>query len=385
MKLLILNENYPHLDNLMGNTFVHVRVKEYAKKHETRVFSFFYPQREIVYEDIPISFFRDIQSIRKAILAFSPDRILIHFYEYWMADWIIKPLQIPVIIWVHGYEALGWYRRLFNYTLYSPVLLNYIQKNTIQQYHFNRLIHYANQTKSVRLVFVSDWMRRIAEVDSLIRIKNYSIIPNPIDTGLFNYVKKDVEKRKNILLLRSFKSAKYGNDIAVKAIQVLSRKRCFNEFNFKIVGEGQLFEKVLAPLRGFKNVNIQEGAIRHILIPTLHKEYGIFLCPTRQDSQGVSMCEAMSSGLVPITSDNTAIPEFVKDNVSGFLTHSASEIADSLQFLYEHPKAFEKMSENAREAIEAKCSNSVVISEELAVIECNMGVVEKLITEDDIN
>ena len=36
---------------------------------------------------------------------------------------------------------------------------------------------------------------------------------------------------------------------------------------------------------------------------------GIFICPTRQDAQGVSMCEAMSSGLVPITLYNTAIPE----------------------------------------------------------------------------
>jgi len=30
MRLLILDEGYPHLDHLMGDVFVHVRAKEYA-------------------------------------------------------------------------------------------------------------------------------------------------------------------------------------------------------------------------------------------------------------------------------------------------------------------------------------------------------------------
>ena len=45
----------------------------------------------------------------------------------------------------------------------------------------------------------------------------------------------------------------------------------------------------------------------------MHKKNGIFMVPTRLDSQGVSRDEAMSSGLVPITNNVAAIPEFVDD------------------------------------------------------------------------
>ncbi len=47
--------------------------------------------------------------------------------------------------------------------------------------------------------------------------------------------------------------------------------------------------------------------------------YGVFLSPTRMDAQGVMMCEVMASGLLTISSDNTAIPEFIVDEQNGIL------------------------------------------------------------------
>ena len=93
---------------------------------------------------------------------------------------------------------------------------------------------------------------------------------------------------------------------------------------------------------------------------------GVFLCPTRQDAQGVSMCEAMSSGLVPVTSNNTAIPEFVEDKHSGFLnTNNPVNFADSIEFLLKNPKIFLKISKNASSSIEKICSSKIVAKLEL--------------------
>ena len=231
MKLLILDENYPHPDKLMGDVFVHVRAKEYAKKHRVKVFSFFHELGDLVYEGIEVEMFNDVEKLAAAVKAFNADKILIHFYQSWMLEKIIKKITVPVIIWVHGYEALGWYRRLFNYTWYSPVLLNYIKKNTYQQYQFRKMIRYANRTGQIQFVFVSDWMRRIAEWDTLSKIKQRKIIANPIDTDLFGYKQKDPELRKRILLLRSFSSNKYANDISAKAIQLLSANLFFMNYS----------------------------------------------------------------------------------------------------------------------------------------------------------
>ena len=369
MRLLILDENYPHLDNLMGDVFVHVRAKEYAKHHEVKAFSYFQEPGKIIYENITLERFNDIEHIVEAIRLYNPDKILIHFYQSWMLEKIIKAFKIPVIIWVHGYEALGWYRRLFNYTLYSPVLINFIISNTRQQYNFRKLIKYANKTSLVRFVFVSSWMRRVTEKDTLSKIRESNIIPNPIDVDLFKYYEKDREKRKKILVLRSFNSRKYANDIYVKAILKLSRQKNFNQFSFTIIGEGILFNKILQPLKNFSNVQINKGVIRQIMIPQLHREYGIFLCPTRQDAQGVSMCEAMSSGLVPVTSNNTAIPEFVHHNVSGILTNQPDEIADALEDMFQHPEKFTQMSYNASKSIKELCNIKIISKQELDIIE----------------
>ncbi|MFT3846471.1 MAG: glycosyltransferase family 4 protein [Lacibacter sp.] len=369
MKLLILDENYPHLDNLMGDVFVHVRAKEYAKKHQVKVFSFFHEPKELVYEGIEVEMFDDKEKLSAAVKAFHPDKILIHFYQSWMLDLILRKTTVPVIIWVHGYEALGWYRRLFNYTWYSPVLLNYIKKNTYQQWQFRKMIRYANRTGQIQFVFVSDWMRRITEWDTLSKIKQKTIIANPIDTELFSYKQKDPELRKDILLLRSFGSNKYANDISAKAIQLLSVKPFFSELHFTIIGKGQLFQKITEPLKQFQNVDLQERAVRQVMIPELHAQHGIFLCPTRQDAQGVSMCEAMSSGLVPITSNNTAIPEFVTDRETGFVTNSAKEVADAVEVMYHQPELFQKISAQTAASVKQICSLQTIVTKELKLIE----------------
>lgn len=369
MRLLILNQNYPHLDNLVGDVFVHVRAKEYAKHHQVKVFCWYDEPFDKEYEGIALQRFSNEETLLAAIFSYKADRILIHFYQSWMLEKLIKITAIPIVIWVHGFEALGWYRRLFNFKLYSPVLFNYAIKNTRQQYRFRKLIKYANKTNRIQFVFVSNWMRKITETDTLSKIKNYKIIPNPIDIHLFEYNDKNQEHRKKVLLLRSFDSPKYANDISVKAILALSKKEVFKEFSFTIMGKGDLFDKLLEPVRNFANVQIHRGGVRQILIPALHKEHGIFLCPTRQDAQGVSMCEAMASGLVPITSNNTAIPEYVDDKKDGILTNSPQQIADALEELFNSAEKFKLLSSNASKKIKNLCDIEKISRRELDIIE----------------
>jgi glycosyltransferase involved in cell wall biosynthesis len=369
MKILILDEDYPHDGNIIGDQFVHVRVKEYIKKHEVRVFAYCGTQRNLEYEGVNIEMFNNADKLTDAIKIFNPDKVLIHFYQSWMYEHVITKIMAPIIIWVHGYEALGWYRRLYNFSWYSPVLLNYIVKNTLQQYRLRKLIQYANKSNRIKFVFVSNWMRRITEFDTLTTIKTSIIIANPIDSKLFKFKKKDPESRKKILLLRSFRSYKYANDIAVNAILLLSKKHFFSNLEFTIIGEGNLFKKITGPLERFKNINLQERAVKHNLIPSLHDSHGIFLCPTRQDAQGVSMCEAMSSGLIPLTTNNTAIPEFVEDGHSGYLAKNAFELAAYLELLYYRPDLYQAMSQQASSSIQLKCSMEMIIMNELSLIE----------------
>jgi glycosyltransferase involved in cell wall biosynthesis len=212
-------------------------------------------------------------------------------------------------------------------------------------------------------------MRWIAETDTLSRLPRASIIPNPIDTTGFPYLPKDEGQRLKVLLIRPFNSRKYANDIAIDAIAWLSRLSEFAEVAFSIYGQGRLFESLTSRLRGYKNVSIHEGFLTHAQIAAQHAEHGVFLCPTRQDAQGVSMCEAMSSGLVPVTTPSSAIPDFVSHDRNGLLASDARAIAAALSRLFREPALFLSLSRNAAADIREKCAIGNVVGREVELME----------------
>lgn len=368
MKFLIFTSQYPSKENLYANGFVHKRVLEYVRKgHDVKV---------IVNEKINLKKYRyegidvvvgDINSMENFIEDYNPDKILIHFIDRHMMNFIYKlNSSYKFLIWVHGVEALGWYRRLFNI---DKKFIKYIISNTIQLKSLKKFINKYNSETNVKFIFVSEWMKNITEKDTRTKISNYEIIPNVIDNNLFVFNKKDAELRKNILLIRPFNSKKYANDIAIKALTELTKKDYFSELIITIIGKGNEFDKLTGGLKKYPNVNLENRFLTHNEIYEYHKTHGIFLCPTRQDAQGVSMCEAMSSGLVPITSNNTAIPEFVEDGVSGFLTKNYKEIVDKIDYLYNNKKIFLEMSDTTSKMIQKKCSNDIVINKEINLME----------------
>lgn len=364
MKFIVLTSQYPSQQNLYANGFVHRRVLEYKRfGHEVLVYvnNNIKKAYEYSYEGVQVRVGNQ-NDLEEFIEKYNANKILVHFIDRHFMEIMRKnKFKYKTIVWIHGVEALGWYRRLFNINF---SFLKYILNNTIQMYSLRKFVK-SSKGKNIKFVYVSNWMKNIMEKDMNIKVNNYEIIPNIIDSNLFKFEEKDEQLRKNILLIRPFNSKKYANDIAIKAIIELSKRDFFNDLSISIFGSGDQFEKITNEVKQYKNVNLYNKFLTHEEIYEQHKKNGLFLCPTRQDSQGVSMCEAMSSGLVPISSNNTAIPEFVEHGVSGFLTNNYIEIADSIEYIYKNPAQFKNMSIKASLLITDKCSNEIVINREL--------------------
>ena len=364
-------QGYPSKENLYNNAFIHTRVKNYKeKKLNVDVFSVnkIIEYRQYEFENVLVNE-GNHETLKKFLEKKKYDKILIHFAWRKILKTVIENDQkAKLIIWVHGVEALGWYRRLF---LFEPKrfykFFGYILFNTRQLFFMHNFIKNKNVNKE--FVFVSEWMKNILEKDSLSKgkIENYHIIPNVIDEKVFNYIEKDEKQRLNILSIRPFASKKYANDLTVKAILELQKEPFFNKLTFNIYGDGKLFSSVTKPLVGLKNVKLHKKFLSQKKIAELHKKNGIMLIPTRQDAQGLSMCEAMMSGLVPITSNNTAIPEYANKDC-GYLTNNYHELAEAIKELYNNPKIFSEKSRNAHEFIKEKCSQNIVIQKEINII-----------------
>src|SRR5699024_10212195 len=172
----------------------------------------------------------------------------------------------------------------------------------------------------------------------------------------FPYIEKPIEQRYKLLSIRPYASRKYANDMTVNTILELSKSPEFEKFEIALYGDGVLFEDTVKPLRKFNNVSIHKKFLSHAEISALHKEYGIFLTPTRMDSQGVSRDEAMSSGLIPVTTAVTAIPEFVDEKCS--LLVSGEDYKSMAQLILElasKPEMFTILSKAAADRVVLQC------------------------------
>lgn len=376
-KGLIVSNEYPSKEDIYKNGFIHRRAKSYRKYNiEIEVFCLNnrYNEMEVyIYDEIKV-----IRGNMDAYLNFLKknnfDTYLIHFVNKNKLNPILSLKENPkVIIWIHGFEAENWHRRWFDFLTSKQKLKNilYLTSN----FYPDRLRYlneiYLQQEHNITFVYVSKWFKEnVADVDANASPEKYEVIPNVIDSELFNYIEKDAHQRRKILSIRPFASMKYANDLTVNAILELSKKNYFKDLEITIYGDGEYFEDTVSPLREFDNVEINKKFLTQKEISELHKEHGVFLCPTRWDSQGVSMCEAMSSGLVPISTDITAIPEFVSHRETGLLAkpESSTSLATQIEKLYLDRDLFNYLSFNTAQKIREIASEDVVTRKELELI-----------------
>jgi glycosyltransferase involved in cell wall biosynthesis len=71
------------------------------------------------------------------------------------------------------------------------------------------------------------------------------------------------------------------------------------------------------------------------------------------DAQGVSMCEAMSCGLIVASSFNTAIPEFIHDHENGLLGSNPAEIASKIDNVESSSQLKKEISTQASTSMKA--------------------------------
>ena len=370
-EVLIVSNNYPSYKEKYRNGFLHSRVVKYREENlEADVF--------ILKQGSETSF-REYegtnviegskQALENILQCGNHKKILVHFLEPIMWEIISKYTDSKqIIVWIHGSEIQPWHRRKFNYLSKEDEEKAKIASKP--RMAFWREL-FGNLPQNIRFIFVSQYFADEVMEDTGFKLDKscYDIIHNPIDTMNFNFIEKNAEQRKKILSIRPFASMKYANDLTVKAILELSKSKHFKDMEITIVGDGRLFDETLQPLEKFSNVTISRGFLSHKEISSLHKQFGIFITPTRMDSQGVSRDEAMSSGLVPITTDITAIPEFV-DSDSGILTppEDYKAMSEGILELYKNPDKFIQMSRNAAKRVRKQTDSKLIIDSELKLI-----------------
>lgn len=368
--VLLLTNHYPSYQDLYRNGFVHSRIKAY-REQGVNVDVFRLRQDEPVswHEYQGVEVITASQYALKQMLSTGQYRhVLVHFLDATMWD-VLKEFidTVKVTVWVHGADIQPWHRRAFNYDTVEQIE-KAKQLSELRSDFWHSVLR--DMHSNLKLVFVSRYFAEEVMEDLGYRLPDnqYEVIHNPIDTALFSYQEKDPQQRKKILSIRPYSSKVYANDLAVKAVLELVKEPFFNELEFMFVGDGILFDEITEPLQQFSNVTIQKGFLTQQEIAALHKEYGVFLCPSRYDTQGVSRDEAMSSGLIPITNNVAAIPEFVDSSCSVLsIGEDYIGIAQGIVNIVKNAKQFELLSAAAAARARKQVDKNQIVAQELAV------------------
>ncbi|MDW9371002.1 methyltransferase domain-containing protein [Sinorhizobium meliloti] len=370
---LVLSKQYPAYDDLYRYGFLHSRLRAYKK--EGLVPEVFRMSKDAdayrEFEGIDVAT-GDASLLRSTLETGQVKHVLVHLLDEHMWD-ILKDFinRIKISIWIHGAEIQVWQRRTFEFERMDDQEVARQKRLSDKRRALWRRV-FSESNDNLAFVFVSEYF--LNEVQSDIGIEldksRCHVIHNFIDGDVFRYSDKNENERKRILSVRPYANRKYANDLTVSSILELSKRDIFNDLSFTLFGDGDLFEQTTAPLRSFSNVTIERRFLSQAEIAEVHKGFGVFLTPTRMDAQGVSRDEAMSSGLVPITTNVACIPEFV-DQSCGIVVPAEDYIAmaDAIEGLYVNPSEFTKLSKAASLRVRRQSGYEQTIEREIALIQ----------------
>jgi glycosyltransferase involved in cell wall biosynthesis len=142
------------------------------------------------------------------------------------------------------------------------------------------------------------------------------------------------------------------------ALKIVALKK--TDIKLTLVGEGTRVQEYKARVAdlGLTNNVAFTGWLNDREIQNLAAKSSLGVFPSRIESFGLSVAEAMAAGLPVIAARGGAIPENIEDGVTGRLVpvNDAGALADALLSALEDPQGSENMAKTAQSAVQKKLS-----------------------------
>ena len=153
-------------------------------------------------------------------------------------------------------------------------------------------------------------------------VSSIDVIPFGVDTNAFNNSGSKPTDTINIVAVKSLKKV-YSLNKTIIAFKTLLDKYDVENFNVKLIiaGQGPEFDSLQ---RLIKNLEIGDhvemiGKIEHSEVPELLANCHVGCYLSTSESFGVSVLEAMSSGIPCICSDTLGFTELLEHGVNGYI------------------------------------------------------------------
>lgn len=279
---------------------------------------------------------QDALSIRKKIIEINPDIVHIHgtHYPYSLIAGMV-PDKYPNLLTVHGIMEIEYkFNRGLNF--FGALLSFFLEK-----YAFSKIKN---------IIVCSPPMKEILEDKTEAMI---SVIPNGIEYNeIENIMPLEPVNYPSILFVGLFEKIK-GPDILIQSIPLVKKK--YSNVKLYMAGKGSQ-EMVLKELT--KELNIEDN-VKFLGYISGKKKYSYYasadICvvPSRYESFGIVILEAMACGTPVIASNVGNIPYLINDDEVGLKANSddVNDFSEKILYLLENKDLRNKMRVNSRKNV----------------------------------
>lgn len=192
----------------------------------------------------------------------------------------------------------------------------------------NQIIFITNAQKEIILKFclLKDMLKRKSRV-----------IYNSIDLSN-KFLRKKIDNKISIIFVGRLTKFKGFHDL-ISLINLLKKE----DIEFTIIGQGDLKKDIpkLNNIKHFENVENSK-------MSEFYKKSNIFILPSYTEVFPMVILEAMSQGLVILTSNLPSLREIIKNHKNGYLFDQGDiiKMRDIVLYLKNNPKEIERISKN---------------------------------------
>jgi glycosyltransferase involved in cell wall biosynthesis len=281
-------------------------------------------------------------------------KLTLPFLQYFKTR---KNLRRYDIVHVHApAEGIGYgiNRRLFRNTklvigVYAPKVHRFPLLRSLGEFFDFLACH-----TSDLILCLSEYSRENISDSYFIPKSKIKVMYGGVDESFFLTTEQYKEKSQNFSLLFCGRlngpHEQKGVDILLKAMPLVLKE---HDVDLNLIGSGprESQYKELAKKLGIEhNVNFL-SFIEHENLPSYYANADLFVLPSRRESFGLTIAEAMASGLPVVSTNVTAIPEVVKDGETGLLVppNDPEKLAEAINSLLDQPEKMKMMGEKGRE------------------------------------
>lgn len=175
------------------------------------------------------------------------------------------------------------------------------------------------------------------------------VVPNSVDLRRFERYSSDGPLPLHILCTRNFEDH-YRVDRVIKAFSKIKAE--IKEARLTLIGDGSYRHKLEELVSRLKLHDIVfVGQIDNKYIPEYYKQANLYLNASVIDNMPLSLMEAMSAGLIIVSTAPGGIPYLVKDRLNGILVSSndPDSLSREVVSIYHDPERWNKIRANAIE------------------------------------